>query len=116
MFAFLFVGAGAFFGAISRFIISRAINSRDVTKIPFGTLAVNLLGSFLLGTLLASNASNEFLLFAGTGFLGAFTTFSTMKLELVQLRVHQQRIKLYFYLLISYATGILLAFVGNKMW
>ena len=72
----LAIGCGGFLGAVARFMFSQSL-----TSIP-GTLAVNVLGSFCLGLLMYYN---EFLgyvpsrtrLFAGIGFLGSFTTFSS---------------------------------------
>ena len=51
---------------------------------PWGTLAINVLGSFALG-LLMGQGSAHVLLIAGAGLLGGFTTFSTASLETVRL-------------------------------
>ena len=59
-------------GAVARFVISRRL------PVPYGTLGVNLSGSFVLGLI-----SPNFVL--GTGFIGAYTTFSTWMLESSQL-------------------------------
>lgn len=48
-----------------------------------GTLAINLLGAFLLGVLSGADVTGAWLLVAGTGLLGAFTTFSTWMHEVV---------------------------------
>lgn len=54
--------------------------------VPFrGTLAVNVLGAFALGVLTGADISDDALLIAGAGFLGAFTTFSTWMREVVGL-------------------------------
>lgn len=47
----------------------------------WGTLAVNVVGAFLLGWILGSEASSEITLVAGTAFCGSLTTFSTFSLE-----------------------------------
>jgi CrcB protein len=68
-------------GAIARFGIDGMVGERLGSVFPYGTLLVNLLGSFLLGLLVgaALGASEQLLL--GTGLIGAFTTFSTWVFE-----------------------------------
>lgn len=108
----LLVAVGGFCGAICRFGISNWTKKYIGSKFPYGTLFVNLVGSFLLGLIVGSHANNTLYLLFGTGFMGAFTTFSTFKLESLQLGVHKDRTILYIYLGISYTLGILLAFAG----
>ncbi|MEN3281646.1 MAG: fluoride exporter [Solirubrobacteraceae bacterium] len=67
-------------GAIGRFLLDGAVSSR-VGAFPFGTLAVNLTGSFALGALYGAAVGGDALRLAGVGFLGAYTTFSTWALE-----------------------------------
>jgi len=78
------VGIGGFFGAISRFLIATYVQKLSSLFFPVGTLAVNVLGSFLIGFLYlyfeqTINPISKALLV--TGFLGALTTFSTFSLE-----------------------------------
>jgi CrcB protein len=80
--------------------------------LPLGTLTVNSLGAFLLGILLGAKAGVMLVLLLGTGFLGAFTTFSTIKLELVQMYLKKHYKTFFLYLLITYGIGILLASLG----
>src|SRR4051794_14494253 len=108
------VAIGGFFGAMSRFGLSNLIKERYPSTFPFATLTINLLGSFLLGFLFGANVSRSWGLFLGTGFMGAFTTFSTFKLENIQLFVQRKWKVLGLYLAISYTLGIFLAFIG--MW
>ncbi|RLL45471.1 CrcB family protein [Oceanobacillus piezotolerans] len=106
------VGAGGFLGAIGRFSISKHLNKKTLSRLPIGTLTVNLTGAFLLGIITGIKADIFIALLFGTGFLGAFTTFSTVKLELTRLYI-QKRIRLFiFYLLITYGFGIILAYFG----
>ena len=83
MVEFVWLAAGGFLGAVARYAVTRFISGRWPGPFPFGTLSVNLLGSFLLGWLAGSGLGlNETMaLLLGTGFLGAFTTISTFKLE-----------------------------------
>ncbi len=82
----LAVGTGGFLGAISRFALSGWIQRIVGSSFPYGTLTVNVLGSFLIGFLLLyfeqSIAPHQKALMM-TGFLGALTTFSTFSLETV---------------------------------
>lgn len=76
----LLVGAGGVLGALSRHLLGERVGgeTRD-------TLAVNVLGSFLLGALVTAPVAESALLLFGTGFCGAFTTFSSFAFETVRL-------------------------------
>ncbi|EAH5487452.1 fluoride efflux transporter CrcB [Campylobacter coli] len=81
----LIVGFGGFIGAILRMLSINLVNKFFPYSISFGTLFVNVLGSFIIG-LLFSYAQNKGLSpviksFISTRFLGAFTTFSTFSYE-----------------------------------
>lgn len=83
---YLALALGGALGAISRYWMSSALNQSGQMAFPFGTLSVNVLGSFLIGGLYIylserpelSEAYRHLLI---TGFLGALTTFSTFSLE-----------------------------------
>ncbi|PFK45916.1 fluoride efflux transporter CrcB [Bacillus cereus] len=108
----LLVGIGGFCGAIARFSISNAVKEKYGASFPYGTLFVNIVGSFLLGLLYGADVSSTWLLLCGTGFMGAFTTFSTCKLEMVQLVHKREGQKAILYLIISYMLGISFACFG----
>lgn len=76
-------------GAASRYLVDRAVTLRTGGFLPWGTFTVNVVGSFLLGLLVGLEAAGRighgWLTVAGTGFCGAFTTFSTFALETVTL-------------------------------
>ena len=57
---------------------------------------MNVTGAFLLGIITSIKADMLITLFIGTGFLGAFTTFSTMKLEMLQLYFKNKRQRVFF--------------------
>ncbi|HFC96994.1 MAG TPA: fluoride efflux transporter CrcB [Thermosulfurimonas dismutans] len=86
---FLYIGLGGGMGAVCRYLVSGWF-LRFGAGFPLGTLAVNVLGSFILGffmelatqTLLVSPESR---LLVAVGFLGSFTTFSTFAYETHQL-------------------------------
>ncbi|MFJ5715241.1 fluoride efflux transporter CrcB [Neobacillus sp. NPDC093127] len=108
----ILVSIGGFFGAISRFVISKSIQRRNPKGFPLGTLAVNLTGAFLLGMLTGMQINRHVQALLGIGFMGAFTTFSTLKLESEQLRKDKKYKAFYRYLVLSYSIGILFAFCG----
>jgi len=79
-----YIGIGGFFGAISRFLISLAATNGFGNSFAYGTLSVNVIGSFLIGILaiyFEQNIAPEYKALFITGFLGALTTFSTFSLE-----------------------------------
>ena len=114
MFNIALVAVGGFFGAMSRFGLSNLLKGRYPSTFPYATLIINLLGSFLLGFLFGANVDSTWRLLLGTGFMGAFTTFSTFKLENVQLFIQRKWKMNGIYLAISYSCGIFLSFIG--MW
>src|SRR5699024_920491 len=69
------VALGAMLGAPLRYLTDRLVQARHTSAWPWGPLTVNVLGSLLLGLLVA--ASGPLALLAGTGFCGAYTTWST---------------------------------------
>ncbi len=82
--ALIFIGGGL--GAVSRYGVSMAAARLLGTAFPYGTLAVNLAGCFLIGFLFSLGVergmlSPAFRMFFITGYLGALTTFSTFALE-----------------------------------
>jgi CrcB protein len=68
-------------GALARFLLDGAVAARLGRAFPFGTLAVNLSGAFVLGVLVGAELGRDAYALAGTGFVGAYTTFSTWMLE-----------------------------------
>ena len=90
MIGFLAIATGGAIGALERYGLNIGAVKLVGTGFPYGTLAVNIVGSFVMGALIAifANAwqpSETVKLFLITGFLGAFTTFSTFSLDAVVL-------------------------------
>jgi len=82
----LAVASGGAIGALSRMLINGFINRHIPHTLPFGTLAVNLLGSLAIGMLFAwfhfnTSLSPHLKSFLVTGLLGALTTYSTFAIE-----------------------------------
>lgn len=113
LFKFILIGIGGFLGAISRFWISQTLGQKVKTIFPISTLFVNLLGSFLLGFLTGIKIFENFYLFLCIGFLGSFTTFSTLKLEMIHLSLKEKSFNsLFLYTILTYFFGIFLAYLG----
>ena len=113
----LIVGIGSFMGGSLRYIISMIM--RDVCKqgFPWGTLAVNLVGCFLIGVVFAlfsrfSSTSHPWCLLLTTGLCGGFTTFSTFANESLQMLQNGQWVAFLTYVAISVVAGISLTALG----
>ena len=86
----LCVGIGGFIGAIIRYLISSYTSKIFLSKIPIGTLLVNVIGGFFIGLIMqisvkTNSISPHMKLFLTTGFLGGLTTFSTFSYETLML-------------------------------
>ncbi len=87
---FLLIGGGAVLGANARYWLTNYFVQRFGPAFPYGTLFINITGSFLLGFVLVLVA-NRFVvdpgyrLLLGTGFMGAYTTFSTFSYDTIVL-------------------------------
>ena len=83
------VMAGAALGGLARYLMASAITARVVSRFPWGTFTVNMVGCFLIGliatVLTERSASATWSLFLVTGILGGYTTFSAFGWETVQL-------------------------------
>jgi CrcB protein len=75
------IGLAGGAGAVARFLVDGAVAARVRGAFPFGTLVVNLTGTFVLGVLVGSTLDADGYRLAGTGFIGAYTTFSTWAFE-----------------------------------
>jgi fluoride exporter len=75
----VFIGVGLLggLGAVARVVLGAAVDARAGSPFPWGTLVVNVTGAFTLGVLAGAGLGGDAYTLAATGFLGAFTTFST---------------------------------------
>ncbi len=79
---FIYVTCGGFIGAALRYVVSITL------LFPYGTLAVNIIGSFVMGVafvVLTAKGADRMIVFAMTGVLGGFTTFSAFSLDTFKL-------------------------------
>jgi CrcB protein len=80
----LLVLLGGAVGAPARYLTDQAVQRRHGTSFPWGTWTVNVVGSLILGVVVAAGPG-WLVTLAGTGFCGALTTFSTFGFETVRL-------------------------------
>lgn len=103
-------------GAVSRFVADGLIRTVLGRKFPWGTLIINILGSFILGVLtglvLHQHASTSTKLILGTGFCGGFTTFSTASFEAARLLEERRYTATIFQLLGNVGLSFLAAAAG----
>lgn len=103
---------GAALGAPARYLLDRAVQARHESLFPWGTLAVNIVGSFILGLLAGSNLTGFVTHLVGTGFCGAMTTYSTFGYETVRLLQEGARKLAVLNAFASIAAGLATAYLG----
>jgi CrcB protein len=113
---FLAVAAGGLVGAPSRYLLDRTISRRTGPGRPWGTFVINVSGSLVLGFLtglaLTGHLSEIGKALLGTGFCGAYTTFSTFSFETVRLLEDGRIFDAAGNVVISVAAGLAAAAAG----
>jgi fluoride exporter len=120
---FMYVAAGGAIGAMARYFVVSIVGAwaHGVgSSLPFGTLVVNVVGSFILGSLieisaLAWSPSPEIRAMLVVGMLGAFTTFSTFSLDVVTLGTRGEWMQLAIYMGLSVALSVGALYMGMQM-
>ena len=110
----LLVGLGGFIGSALRYGVALGATRLFDPRFYIGTMAVNLIGSLLIGILfgLFAKQQNQFSLLLITGFCGGFTTFSTFSLDGMKLLRQNMYLDFLAYASISMLGGLLLCFIG----
>lgn len=113
----LAIAAGGALGAVLRFWSSSWVYSVMGRGFPFGTLAVNILGSLLMGICYVwlverSSLGPEWRALIMVGFLGAFTTFSTFSIETMNLLEGGALVKVVLNVVLSVVLCVVAAWVG----
>jgi CrcB protein len=103
-------------GAVARLLLDGAVARRLGGAFPFGTLAVNLTGALALGALAGAQLGAHAYALAGTGFVGAYTTFSTWMLETHRLAEDGRTRAAVANVGVSLALGVLTAWAGRELW
>jgi CrcB protein len=100
-------------GAVLRFLVDRAVARRAARSFPFGTLAVNVSGTALLGLVGELALSHQAALLADTAFIGSYTTFSTWMLETQRLGEERQLWSALANIVLSVVLGLAAALLGQ---
>ncbi len=110
------IALGGFLGAPARVLVDRFVAARSVSELPFGTFAVNVSGSLVLGLLtglaLRGHVPATVKGAVGTGFCGAYTTFSTWSFETVRLLEERELLLAVLNVGVSLAVGLAAAGAG----
>jgi len=114
---FLITGAGGFLGSGFRYLAQRLIAIYFPISFPFGTVFVNVLGSFLIGIIFALGDKTKILtpelrIFLAVGVCGGFTTFSTFSLDAFGLIKDSEYLYLSIYVISSVLLSILATVAG----
>ena len=116
MTALVLVVLGSAIGAPLRYVVDREVQSRHERVFPFGTMAINIVGSFLLGVLVGAaddlGWSSLAVASLGTGVLGAFTTFSTFIWETLRMLEERSYFAASANMVVSIGAGLLAAYLG----
>ncbi|TIT68283.1 MAG: fluoride efflux transporter CrcB [Mesorhizobium sp.] len=116
MFNLLLVAVGGGIGAGIRHLTSMGALRLVGPNYPWGTMAINIIGSFAMGLFIAILArrggSNELRLFVATGILGGFTTFSAFSLDFATLWERGATLPAFGYALASVIGAITALFLG----
>jgi fluoride exporter len=116
----MLVATGGMLGSVARYVTAKSIDEKLSTGFPYGTLAVNIIGSFILGFLYAwvsrKTIDNENIrLLIGTGFCGGFTTFSAFAFENVNFLQQKIISQSMLYILLTLVIGFLAVAAGMML-
>lgn len=118
---FLAVAAGAMIGGPLRFFVSGVVARRFGETFPWGTLAVNVTGAFIIGLVASFAAARNFgpaslpLLAVSTGILGSFTTVSSFSLQTLNLLRDGEYRRAILNVVMSLALGLMAAGAGDAL-
>jgi CrcB protein len=100
-------------GAVARLLIEQGVRRQLAMAFPIGTVAVNVTGAFLLGVVSGIAPSHQVATLIGTGFLGAYTTFSGWMLETRSLAEDRRWGAAGANIAVSVVAGLAAAFAGH---
>jgi CrcB protein len=100
---------------VTRYLVDGAVQSRQRSAFPFGTLVVNVGGCFALGLLAGLQASSQTTLLLGTATIGSYTTFSTWMLETHRPAQEGELGTAWRNVIVSLAAGLICAALGRTV-
>lgn len=114
---YLAIALGGALGSVLRFAMNEAVSARFGRAFPWGTLSINVIGSFLIGLLVVLlverlEVSPAVRLGLMVGVLGGFTTFSSFSLEVVHLMQNGALLRAFLYVVASVVVCVLAAAAG----
>lgn len=114
----VFLGGG--FGAIIRYLVIEQVNKLFLVAFPFGTIAVNVIGAFLIGLLSSYLAerldvSENIKMFLIVGFCGGFTTFSSFNIEFYQLFSNGEILSSLIYVTTTFVLTVVAFYIGVSL-
>lgn len=116
----LLVGMGGFLGSVSRFLVGQGLHRIFDTIFPIGTMAVNIIGSFIIGVIYSfaerdNLVTPEIRMFLTIGFCGGFTTFSSFAFDQLNLLKDSGILYLSIYVAGSVFLGLLAVYFGSQI-
>ncbi|SLK22346.1 MULTISPECIES: fluoride efflux transporter CrcB [unclassified Paenibacillus] len=112
----IWIGLAGMLGAVLRYSLGRWISGSLGTAFPWGTWVINISGSLLLGLFYGWHKSasipDEVWVIGGTGFCGAYTTFSTFGYETLGLMGQERYLRAVLYVISSVLLGVAASFAG----
>ena len=116
--ALIYVAFGGAVGSLLRYACGDLVSRYNTTEFPFGTFAINITGSLLMGVwiavaaMLAPAKAKDLHLLIAVGALGGFTTFSTFSLDLFQIAMRGEYVQTALYALGSVLLSLLALVAG----
>lgn len=118
--AMLIAGVGGFVGTCLRFLTGKLCRMISDSPFPYGTLTVNLVGSFIIGILFGLAEKNDVIspqmnILLITGFCGGFTTFSSFADDMFLLVQQRHFLSFGLYAGASFVLGLMLVWLGRSI-
>ena len=113
----IFIGLGSFAGGILRYLTQQYLQKHFPSSFPLGTLAVNIIGCFVIGVVYGLSTkgniiSPEVRIFLVTGLCGGYTTFSSFAYENISLLQDGEFFYVSLYILLSVFLGFAATWLG----
>jgi CrcB protein len=116
----IIVGIGGFVGSVLRYLTTLYFQSESLSTFPWGTFAVNLAGSLVIGIVYGLSERGDVLppewrLFLAVGICGGFTTFSSFTNDAFLLMQGREWLKMSLYAALSFFLGLLAVILGRNL-